>query len=72
MAYRLKLTQRAQTDAYSTFEWLAEQSRAAAARWIQGLFKKIGTLRTNAERFPLAEESSEFPYKIHEMLVGKR
>jgi plasmid stabilization system protein ParE len=72
MAYKLKVTRRALAEAYQTYEWLAKDSPARAARWLQGLFAKIDTLKTNPERCPLASDNSEFKEEIRELLVGKR
>jgi plasmid stabilization system protein ParE len=72
MALKVKVTRRALAEAYKTYEWLAKQSGVAAARWLQRLFETIETLKTDAQRYPLAEESPQFKVEIREMLVGKR
>jgi plasmid stabilization system protein ParE len=72
MAYKLKVTRRALAEAYKTYEWLAKDSPARATRWLQNLFAKIESLKSDPERCPVADEGSEFKEEIREFLVGKR
>jgi plasmid stabilization system protein ParE len=50
----------------------ARATPAAAARWLDGLIARIGTLKTDAARCPLADEDDAFEEEIRVLLHGRR
>ena len=71
MTYRIIIEPTAEREIRSTVRWMTENaSLAVAARWYNGLIRKIETLRHNPSRCPLATESEKFPEAIHELLYG--
>src|SRR5205823_9035701 len=63
---------RARTDLREAYQWLAERSPRAAARWFQGISRAIQSLTDQPERCPLAPEADVFPFPIRQLLYGKR
>ena len=72
MIYQIQITARALADADEAHDWIAEHSYERAARWYQGLFKQIETLKKQPKRCPVAAENAKFPAEIRELLYGKR
>ncbi len=73
MSYRIVVTLTARTDAVEAFQWIAEQSPDAAARWYAGFQKAIAKLSRNPESHPVAEEESEQAgITLRQMLYGRR
>ena len=71
MTYRIIIEPTAEREIRSAVRWKTENaSLNDAARWYNGLIKKIDTLRHHPSRCPLAEESDKFPEEIHELLYG--
>jgi plasmid stabilization system protein ParE len=54
VTYRVVFTARARADAVRQFQFLADRSPAAAARWYTGLEKAIVKLGRMPERHPVA------------------
>jgi plasmid stabilization system protein ParE len=72
MTYRIIVEPTAEREIRSTVHWQTENSsRAAAARWYNGLVRKIETLRRHPTRCPLAAENDKFPEEIRELLYGR-
>jgi plasmid stabilization system protein ParE len=62
MTYRIVVEPTAEREIRSIVRWQTENaSPAAAARWYDGLLKKIDTLRRHPTRCPLAAEHDKFP-----------
>jgi plasmid stabilization system protein ParE len=73
MTYRIELAATAKADIRVQAQWLHENiSPGAATKWLDGLYKAIGTLQTRPFRCPVAAESDKFPEEIHELLYGRR
>ena len=71
--YRVIVQPRARAEAVANFQWKAEHSPAAAARWLTGLQKAIAKLAENPSRHAAAiEESERFGIEIRQCLYGKR
>jgi plasmid stabilization system protein ParE len=50
--------------------WVENHSVRQAARWHEVFSAEIESLRNSPDRFPLAEESSEFNYELRELHYG--
>jgi plasmid stabilization system protein ParE len=73
MTYRIIIEPTAEREIRSAVRWKTENaSPTVAARWYNGLLKKIATLRTHPSRCPLAAENDKFPVEIRELLYGRR
>lgn len=73
MTYRIIIEPTAGQGNREALRWKTENaSRALAARWYNGLLKKVDTLKTHHNRCPLAAENDSFPEDIRELIYGKR
>jgi plasmid stabilization system protein ParE len=72
MTYRIIVEPTAEREIRSAVSWMIENaSRTVAARWYNGLLKKIDTLRLHPARCPLVAENDKFPEEIRELLYGR-
>jgi plasmid stabilization system protein ParE len=72
MNYRIIVEPAAEREIRSIVRWKFDNaSSAVAARWYNGLLKKIDTLRLHPARCPLAWENNKFPEEIRELLYGR-
>ena len=72
MTYRIIIEPTAEREIRSAVRWKTEHaSPRVAARWYNGLLKKIGTLHRHPSRCPLAGENDKFPEEIRELLYGR-
>src|SRR5258708_5999389 len=72
MAYRVRLTSRAQEDADAAFEHIREISPQGAERWLRGLFTAVMSLGDMPARCPLIPEAEELGHHARHLLYGKR
>jgi plasmid stabilization system protein ParE len=73
MTYRIVIEPTAERGIRSAVRWKTEHATPAiAARWYNGLQKKIATLRTHPARCPLAAENDKFPIDIRVLIYGRR
>ena len=73
MTYRIAIEATAEREIRAVVRWKTHNaSPTIAARWYNGLLKKIGTLRTHPTRCPIAAEDEKFPIEIRELLYGRR
>ena len=72
MTYRIIIEPRAEREIRAAVRWKTESaSPTEAARWYNGLVKKIDRLRRQPSRCPLAAENDKFPDEIRELLYGR-
>ena len=72
MTYRIVIEPTAEREIRSAVRWKTENaSPAVAARWYNGLVKKIDRLRRQPSRCPLGAENDKFPEEIRELLYGR-
>jgi plasmid stabilization system protein ParE len=72
MTYRIIIEPTAEREIRAAVRWKVEHaSGTVAARWYDGLIKKIDTLRRDPSRCPLAAESDRFPEEIRELIHGR-
>jgi plasmid stabilization system protein ParE len=73
MIYRVIIEPTAERGIRDAIRWIAARgSPAAAAKWYNGLVKKVSTLTTQPFRCPIAAENDKFPEEIRELLYGRR
>ncbi len=73
MIYRIIIEPTAGQGIRDAVRWKTEHaSPALAAKWYNGLLKKVDTLKTHPSRCPLAAENAKFPEDIRELIYGKR
>jgi plasmid stabilization system protein ParE len=68
MEYRFEFDPRALDDAEEARDWIAESSLERAAKWYQGLFETIETLKTFPTRCPLAPGSDAYGEDVRQLL----
>jgi plasmid stabilization system protein ParE len=72
MTYRVIIEPTAEREIRAAVRWKTENAApAVAARWYDGLVKKIETLSRHPSRCPLAAENDKFPEEIRELLYGR-
>ena len=73
MTYQIAIEATAERQIRAIVRWKTQNaSPTVAARWYNGLLKKVATLRTHPARCPIAAENDKFPLEIRELLYGRR
>jgi plasmid stabilization system protein ParE len=73
MTYRIAVEATAEHEIRAIVRWKTQNaSPTVAARWYNGLLKKVATLRNYPARCPIAAENDKFPIEIRELLYGRR
>ena len=72
MAYKVRLTQPAEADAYAAYEYIRDLAPFSAEPWLIGLFQAIETLSDFPARCPVIPEATELAYDARQLLYGKR
>ena len=71
MSLRVVITEQAEAEMQSAFNWWAEhRSKRQADRWYAGLAKVIADLSENPERHGQSRERDSFTYDIRDLLFG--
>ena len=71
MSFRVVITEQAEREMQSAFNWWAEhRSKRQADRWYAGLAKAIADLSENPERHSPSRERNLFGYEIRDLLFG--
>lgn len=71
MTHVIGLTDRAQAEWESAFQWWAEnRSEAQANKWHNAFADSIKSLRKEPTKFPLSPENGAFPYEIRDLRFG--
>jgi len=65
MAYRIRLTPRAQRDLSGIYDWIGARSSDAALVWYRGLREAIRTLRNNPSRCPFTPEDRQLRHLLY-------
>lgn len=71
MTYRVEVTDEADADADSIYEWIARDAPLAAGRWYNGLFDAIASLSAFPQRCPLAPEHVYFDAALRHLLYAQ-
>ena len=71
MSLRVVMTEQAEREIQSAFNWWAEhRSKLQADRWYAGLAKAIAGLSENPERHGPSREMDRFAIEIRDLLFG--
>ena len=71
MSFRVVITEQAEREMQSAFNWWAShRSKPQADRWYIGLAKAIADLSENPERHSPSRERDRFAYEIRDLLFG--
>jgi plasmid stabilization system protein ParE len=71
MSLRVVITEQAEREMQSAFNWWAEhRSKRQADRWYAGLAKAIADLSENPEKHGQCRERDRFAYEIRDLLFG--
>ena len=71
MSFRVVITEQAEREIQSAFNWWAEhRSKSQADRWYAGLGKAIADLSENPERHGQSRERDRFAHEIRDLLFG--
>lgn len=71
MKYQVLLTHEAEQQLLEIARWWSEhRDPEQANRWLKGFDLAIQNLANNAEMQPLARESQQFYYPLHNLLYG--
>ncbi len=65
MAYRVRITPRAQRDLLDLYHWIGAGSSDAALTWYRGLKHAIRSLRDNPDRCPVTPENESFRHLLY-------
>lgn len=68
MAYRVRITPRAQRDLVNIFDWIGANSSNAARNWYVGLREAIRSLKTIPRRDPVTPEDAN----LRHLLYGRK
>ena|SRR5688572_8273053 len=73
MAFRVELSDRAQTDIAAIYDWLrSQQAGSAGERWFAALREAIGSLSEFPLRCRLAPESRDSSTEVRQFLFGRK
>lgn len=73
MAFRVELSDRAQTDIAAIYDWLhSQQAGTGGERWFVALRDAIGSLSERPLRCRVAPESRDSPVEIRQLLYGHK
>jgi plasmid stabilization system protein ParE len=73
MSLRVVITEQAEREMQSAFDWWAKhRSKRQADRWFTGFAKAIAGLAENPERHGRSREREGFTYEIRDLLFGLR
>src|SRR5206468_652161 len=65
MAYRVKITPRAQRDLFDLYHRIGARSSTPALNWYRGSWHAIRSLRDNPNRCPVTPENEHFRHLIY-------
>lgn len=72
MAYRVKLTPRAQRDLEELYRWVILRAPHQGAVWYNGLMDAIKSLADRPQRCPISPEGLELREQVRQLLYGRR
>lgn len=70
MKYRVEVTDQAETEIESAYQWIFQESPLASEKWFRGLLEVVDSLSTNPERCRVARESDEVGVEIRQLIYG--
>ena len=73
MAFRVELSDRAQSDIAAIYDWLrSQQAGSAGERWFVALREAIGSLSDLPLRCGVAPEGRDSPIEVRQLLYGRK
>ena len=73
MAFRVELSDRAQSDIAAIYDWLlSQQAGNAGERWFGALREAIASLSALPTRCPISAESRDSPVEVRQLLYGRK
>jgi len=73
MAFRVDLSDRAQSDIAAIYDWLISQHAGSAGeRWFIALREAIASLSNLPTRCPVSPESRDSPVEVRQLLYGRK
>ena len=73
MAFRVELSDRAQSDIAAIYDWLrSQQAGDAGERWFVALRGAIASLSALPSRCPVAPESRDASIEVRQLLYGQK
>ena len=72
MAYRVKLTPRAQRDIEELYRWVILRAPHQGAVWYNGLMDAIRSLADHPQRGSISPEGLELRKPVRQLLYGRR
>jgi plasmid stabilization system protein ParE len=71
MEFRFEIDPVARIEIIATRNWIADRSPDHAEEWLQGLVKRIETLKRFPRRCPIAPEGRKIGSKVRVLTYGK-
>ena len=68
--FRVEITRTAERDLRSIFEYITQESREAAVRWLAEIDRQIETLERFPKRCPVIPESEELGREYRHLILG--
>jgi toxin ParE1/3/4 len=65
MAYRIKITARAQRDLADLYNWIGAGTSEGAYNWYRGLRDAIMSLRNTPQRCPVTQENKQLRHLLY-------
>lgn len=72
MAYRVRLTPRAQKDVEELYRWIVLRAPLQGAVWYNGLLDALKSLADHPQRCPVSREGLELREQVRQLLYGRR
>lgn len=72
MAYRVKLTPRAQKDVEELYRWVILRAPHQGAVWYNNLIDAIASLAEHPQRCPISPEGVKLLEEVRQLLYGRR
>lgn len=70
--YEIRISEPAEADIESAFEYLFLRDVAYAERWHEGLIEAINSLRTMPHRCSIAPDNHRYDHEVRQLWYGKR
>ena len=68
--HRVEITETAESDIREIFEFISEDSTAAAIKWVEEIERQIESLEKFPLRCPVIPEAQELGGKYHHLIYG--
>jgi len=72
MTFEVRVTDRADRDVDTIFEWLAQHTKVGAVRWYHAYLKSLSLLPDQATGCGLAPEAEKFQIELRQILFKTR